>query len=250
VLIRELKASGIEARVETELQDLLVEPLVKYRLASISLAIQDRDRDSWQELVSLISDIQGLDHSDPRIRAIERNIRTACTALGNSLQLNGLDLAAIRNCLWVIVEFIGNEVLRKHFPQYQQGTYMRDIFDKFTQYLWNCHQTSIEWKTTLNRVLGSDTIPIITVHKSKSLEYHTVVFMGLEDSALFGFATQSEGEKRTFFVAFSRAKKRVAFTFCRQRTFKTKGSAIQSRQKIGELYSLLESAGVTPLEIA
>ena len=93
-------------------------------------------------------------------------------------------------------------------------------------------------------IVGADSIPIITVHKSKGLEYHTVVFMGLEDSALFKFSEQTDEEMRTFFVAFSRAKKRVLFTFCDRRIKKGKGSGRQSRDNIGELYALLESAGV------
>ena len=48
----------------------------------------------------------------------------------------------------------------------------------------------------------------MTIHKSKGLEYHTVIFAGLEDSALFSFATQTHEETATFFVAFTRAKQR------------------------------------------
>lgn len=75
----------------------------------------------------------------------------------------------------------------------------------------------------------------MTVHKSKGLEYHTVIFMGLEDSAWFNFQRQSDEETAGFFVAFTRAKQRVIFTYC---------SARGSRAQIAPLYDLLKKAGV------
>ena len=75
----------------------------------------------------------------------------------------------------------------------------------------------------------------MTIHKSKGLEYHTVIFAGLEDSALFSFATQTHEETATFFVAFTRAKQRVVFSYCESRG---------DRFTIAPLYELLASAGV------
>ena len=54
----------------------------------------------------------------------------------------------------------------------------------------------------------------MTIHKSKGLEFDTVIFIGLEDSQWWSFSTQAEEEKRGFFVAFSRAIAHVFFTFC------------------------------------
>ena len=127
------------------------------------------------------------------------------------------------------------------------------MFKQATEYLWRCRQEAAGWPQALSAFVGEATIPIITVHKSKGLEYHTVVFMGLEDSAMFKFAEESEEEKRNFFVAFSRAKKRVAFTFCRKRETRTRSGgrsvALQSRREIGLLYQLLAAAGVEEVDV-
>ena len=66
--------------------------------------------------------------------------------------------------------------------------------------------------SALDDFIGINTIPIMTMHKSKGLEYHTVVFVGLEDSALFGHSREPTEEICGFFVALSRAKQRVVFT--------------------------------------
>jgi superfamily I DNA/RNA helicase len=80
----------------------------------------------------------------------------------------------------------------------------------------------------------------MTIHKSKGLEYHTVIFIGLDDSAWWSFNPHSPQESHsTFFVAFSRAKQRVIFTYCKQRG---------ARGNISSLYEVLEEAGVKKIE--
>src|ERR1700730_11331054 len=91
--------------------------------------------------------------------------------------------------------------------------------------------------------------PIMTIHKSKGLEYHTVVFVGFEDSAFWGYRKNPTEETCAFFVAFSRAKQRVVFTYCdrREKPVGTPAEA-QERTTIGPLYELLQQARVS-LEI-
>ncbi len=244
VLIREFAGRGVKARVETDLQDLLVEPLVLVAMDALSLAVRGRDREAWASLIGLLRDIRGLDESDPRVRQVERHVTAACARVGEALRVADCDLTAVRRELAAFFDLLGLDAFRRLYPQYLQGTYINERFRDFTAQLWQCYQATGDWQQALTDLAGEDTIPIITVHKSKGLEYHTVVFMGLEDSALWNFASQSDEEKRGFFVAFSRAKKRVLFTFCERRA-KSGGTAVaQSRKKIGVLYELLEQAGV------
>lgn len=75
----------------------------------------------------------------------------------------------------------------------------------------------------------------MTIHKSKGLEYHTVIFIGLDDGAWWSFSNDEIEATAGFFVAFTRAKQRVVFTYCA-----TRGD----RTKIATLYNLLREAGV------
>lgn len=107
-----------------------------------------------------------------------------------------------------------------------------------------------DWSAAIDGVEGVGSVPIMTMHKSKGLEYHTVVFVGLEDSALWTFANSPAEETRGFFVAFSRARKRVLFTFCQERPRRPGESARpQQRTAIGRLYNLLGEAGIVPEEV-
>ncbi len=76
----------------------------------------------------------------------------------------------------------------------------------------------------------------MTIHKSKGLEFHTVLFIGLDDSSFWSIQDDREGGLQEFFVAFTRAKDRAFFTYCQNRG---------TRRKVDEIYQLLNQAGVT-----
>lgn len=66
-------------------------------------------------------------------------------------------------------------------------------------------------------------IPIITVHQAKGLEYDTVFLSGIQNNVFPSYrATMSKDlteEKRTFYVAITRAKKRMFITYSKRDRF-------------------------------
>ncbi len=100
---------------------------------------------------------------------------------------------------------------------------------------------STNWDLILDDFEGLDSVSIMTIHKSKGLEYHTVIFVGLDDTAWWSFNNQKQESLSSFFVAFSRAKQRVIFTYCEARG--------KGRDNISSLYELLRDAGVNTEKI-
>ena len=86
----------------------------------------------------------------------------------------------------------------------------------------------------------------MTIHKSKGLEYNSVYFVGLEDSAFWNFRNQSDEDRCTFFVALSRAKASVTFTFCKKRTGMK--YPIQKHNAINEFFDLLQRPGIAEVK--
>ncbi len=82
---------------------------------------------------------------------------------------------------------------------------------------------------------ADDWTTLIDAVESKGLVFHTVIFVGLHDHALFGYQRNSEDETNTFFVALSRARERVYFT----RSDERGQTAV-----IRELIAMLERANV------
>lgn len=57
----------------------------------------------------------------------------------------------------------------------------------------------------------------MTIHKSKGMEFHTVVFFGLDSNSWWSLTPNKMEEMNSFFVALTRAKQRAFFTNCRDR---------------------------------
>ncbi len=78
-------------------------------------------------------------------------------------------------------------------------------------------------------------VPLLTIHRSKGLEYHTVFFLGLEDQQWWAHSQDIAASISTFFVGLSRAAQRVVFTRCDQRG---------DTESITEFYGILGDAGI------
>ena len=140
-----------------------------------------------------------------------------------------------------ILAFIGRDRLTAVHPAYGQGGWLDKVLDAAAAHLLASSVGSIDWLVALDAYEGVQVIPLMTIHKSKGLEYHSVIFVGLDDGAWWSFANDQIEATAGFFVAFTRAKQRVIFTYCAQRG---------ARNKIVTLYSLLGKAGVQTLSIA
>lgn len=67
----------------------------------------------------------------------------------------------------------------------------------------------------LSQLSDDQSIRILTVHKSKGLEFDSVILLGVEQEAYWGSDTHEV--RCTFFVSISRAKRRLVFTTAKTR---------------------------------
>ncbi|HBH0453061.1 TPA: ATP-binding domain-containing protein [Clostridioides difficile] len=140
------------------------------------------------------------------------------------------------------VEYISYEKFASKFQKYKSKDYFDDLVDKFKKLVW------IEYNETKDRIKaidnfeGKNSIPIMTIHKSKGLEYDTIFFVGLEDSAFWNFKNQPDEDRCAFFVALSRAKRRIDFTFSLDRPAGFSNS--QKHYCINEFYELFDNTEI------
>lgn len=173
-------------------------------------------------------------------------LQTLRDELGN-ITMETCSSAVIRYISSLIVSFMGESAIKSQFPRYKRDHWYENLLNKASVILSDGYRVSCEWPQTLDNFVGKNTIPIMTIHKSKGLEYDIVVFIGLEDGAFWSFRNQPHEDTCAFFVALSRAKKIVYFTFC-DRTQTQRGNNRQARQAIGSLYDLLTGAGVAVID--
>lgn len=234
----------IRSRDEGVFQDLLTEEVVKFILSTLYLSME-RDADRWLFLMDFMFSIHKLDDNpeegiDELYSTIDEILYSCDVKLKElSAQNTSEDLLEL---IKELIGKIGYENIAAIFEQYGQEEYFWQLLSKTSELLWKEYLRYENWKEALEGFGGKDTIPIMTIHKSKGLEYDAVFFIGLEDGAFFSYPSQTYEDNCTFFVAVSRAKERVDFTFSSYRESDLYPN--QTYNTISELHDSLKDSGV------
>lgn len=252
-IIVELGKQGVQARIEKEYQDLLSEECVQLIVDFLKLATTEKTHDSWVRVSEVLSFVQGYDpdqdHTkilkmesklDEHILQIKREFIQAINDENSCKQ-------KIEKVVNGIFSFIETEKLFRLYPKYASGVFFSQLIDETIEKLTTAYLKYLDWSKAISDFLGLFSIPIMTIHKSKGLEYDTVIFLGLEDDAFWSFRTQRTADMCAFFVALSRAKKQCFFTFSESREILHYGNLQvrpQFSNNISSLYQILQNANV------
>ena len=243
---KKLAEKGIKSRVENERQDRMAEPVVQFLLQVLTLAAKGRCIEAWDTVRNFtchVWDVYSDSGSDRRVdddlTALLSNVRQRVRSVLPT------DKIAVVELVIQIIGVADRSELTTAFPQYAQGDYLEQLLGFVVDEIVKAGERYHGWDEVIADVLGLDSVPIMTIHKSKGLEYHSVFFVGLEDQAFWGYRNNPDEETCAFFVAFSRAKKQVFFTSCEVRARGSKPREGTTRVSIESFYQALEEAGVT-----
>lgn len=248
-IIAELEKHGVRARIENEYQDLIKEPIVDL-LINFMLCANNRKRpNEWNFLEESLVELWGIGEAreNGSYDEMQRKLVALADAVKKTIQ-QGFDGSRWHDTLGAIIGLFNIERVKAKFPAYRQGVYLDDVISKFEDLFFAEYVAAHgDWNQAVENFRGEHSIPIMTIHKSKGLEYTAVYFVGLEDSAFWNFRNQSDEDRCTFFVALSRAKESVSFTFCKRRTGMR--YPIQQHDAINEFFDLLQKPGVAEVKI-
>lgn len=238
-IIEKLKNYQISARIESEYQDLLKEFVVKLIVNFMKLSINRQSPDEREFIMDTIMVLKGIGsaNSESKYNEEQRNLTYILDASKEKM-MSAASLDDLNVIIQDILSYFGTQRLKTLNPAYLQGTYFEKIIEKVKNFLWIEYEETSDWTEAIDNFLGENSIPIMTIHKSKGLEYDVVYFVGLEDGAFWTFKKQPEEDRRAFFVAISRAKEFLIFTYCKRR--KTLRFPNQQRNNINEFYDLLQ----------
>ena len=242
-----LAAAGLRIRNEshvlgrTTLQDLLSDELCKIAIAVLRLGATRRAREAWRLASKAVEELRGANPEDESAcLRVETDLTSFLAELrvvmaGASPSADSAKATANR-----VFEFLDLAAVARSHLQYRTGEILGIIVEAFELHLAACADGAADWSECLDSFEGVAQIPLMTVHKSKGLEYDTIVFVGLDDQAWWSHSRDNPEGLATFFVALSRAKQRAIFAFCRERG---------ERQRVADLYQLLREAQVPEISI-
>jgi superfamily I DNA/RNA helicase len=236
-LKREFDSRGMKIRDDGEVQNLLSEDITDILLTFLRLGATKKPGKAWSESLKILCDLRRVYTQErSEIKGVERELEAFRRTLHDKMKLRlPSDTLESKELVLEIADFLGVDSLRASSPKYQQERDLARWVKKFVEHLASVCESNSEWIEALDEFEGIDTTPVMTLYKSKGLEYYTVFFVGLENGTWWTLKREPEETRKQFFVAFSRAEQRVVVTSCENR---------DQTDEVDELYNLLRSAGV------
>lgn len=203
-LMAELTRRNIPFRNEQEVQDLFCEPIYKIIVDYLVILLGSGEADSWERLISALSPDYFDDMDDSRARRWNQFIQAEQTRLNGSTDFN---------LIWSLVEELirklGNAGVTNLSNEYEDKVRFEALVDSTKSQIRGCLNSTHDIVEALKGLSEINAVRILTIHKCKGLEFHTVVVQGVEDETFWG---DPDAEKCAYFVAISRAKEQLILT--------------------------------------
>ncbi|WP_430427946.1 UvrD-helicase domain-containing protein [Parasphingorhabdus sp.] len=214
-LIPAFEAAAIPFREEDKEQDLASEPVASLIIDFLMIAKGVRQPAAYRRLLDLVVFNRGYDEEREYQqrsrwdRFIAESRRQIAEGEIDLAQLN--DLQTLSEAL---VGAVGRDNLIALSPDYAHGGRLDQLLEQTLERAHLLLQDNMDPATALASFSGDSAVRIMSVHKSKGLEFDTVVILGIEKETFWG---QLSAERAAYFVGISRAKQRLLLTTCRYR---------------------------------
>lgn len=210
-----LEAKGVPFRDEDATQNLASEPVANLIVDFLLVAAGQRQPGPFQRLLDLVVFGRGLDQ-ESEYRARSRWNRFVAT-VKQRLAADEVDLSDmddLRTIVNELLDIVGRDAIVGLSSDYAQGDYLQQQIDATIDRAHTLMSGGDDPATALASFSGDRAVKIMSIHKSKGLEFDTVIVLGVEKQTFWG---DRDAERSAFFVGISRAKRRLYLTVCDER---------------------------------
>ncbi|WP_447877212.1 UvrD-helicase domain-containing protein [Serratia fonticola] len=212
-LMTELGARGIPYRNEQQLQDITVEPAARLIVDYLSCLYGKREPKAWIRLMYQLipfadEEIQSSARKDLGLLIKKQRKKVSDAKHTDSPFSDWAQLAM------EFLKYIGSKMLVALSPDYETRARLNDVIRETFARINELLKSEPDLAKALGRFADDQAVRILTIHKSKGLEFDSVIIMAVENEIFFG----NQDENRcAFFVGVSRAKRRLVLTYAEQR---------------------------------
>jgi len=210
-----LDEKGVPYRDEDATQNLASEPVANLIVDFLLVAAGQRQPGPFQRLLDLVVFGRGLDQEN-EYRARSRWNRFVATVKQRlaAAEADLADLDDLRTIVNELLDIVGRDAVVALSSAYAHGDYLQLQIDATTDRAHTLMSEGDDPVTALASFSGDQAVKIMSIHKSKGLEFDTVVVLGVESQTFWG---DQDAERSAYFVGISRAKRRLYLTVCDQR---------------------------------
>ena len=212
-LMAALEARGIPYRNEQEMQDITVEPAARLVVDYLACLYGQREPKAWIRLMN-----QLIPFADDEVQSSARqNFQRFFKEQQKIITMTEVldePFSGWWDSVYSFLKKIGMETLVALSPDYESharlGEVVRDTKARIEELLK--HEPSLP--QALTRFSDDQAVRILTIHKSKGLEFDSTIIMAVENEIFFG---DQDANRCAFFVGVSRAKRRLVLTHAIER---------------------------------
>ena len=214
VIMKNLEEKNIPYRNEQQLQDISTEPITRLIIDYLLYFYGDREPQSWsrlQEQILPFIDDEELEFS--KRYDLQDFIFTQKKIIKKSEKLSG-KFSCWRQVISSFLKQLSIETITALSPDYESESRLKELVKLTITKIQELLEKESDLIKVLKSFLDDQAIRIMTIHKSKGLEFHSVIMLAVENETFWG---TKDAERCAFFVGVSRAKQRLLITYSKKR---------------------------------
>ncbi|MEY6762713.1 UvrD-helicase domain-containing protein [Kluyvera ascorbata] len=212
-LMTELKARDIPYRNEQQLQDITIEPAARLIVDYLLCLYGKREPKAWIRLMNQLIPFADEETQSSARKDLDQLIKKQRKKVSDARHTD----SPFSDWVQLAIEFlkyIGSKILVALSPDYETRARLNDVIRETFARVTELHKSEPDLPKALGRFADDQAVRILTIHKSKGLEFDSVIMMAVENEIFFGDADEN---RCAFFVGVSRAKRRLILTHADQR---------------------------------
>lgn len=210
------RAAGIPFREEDRVQDATSEPVVRLLVDFMLVVGGMRHPRAYRRLIDTVVSDHGLDDEQQHRRrwrwdtfVQETRSRVADGTVDLATGEHRIRLAAS------LIEAVGRDRLVALSPEYAYGGRLDNLVEETLDRVGQLLVPGAVVADALSSLTTDRAVRVMSMHKSKGLEFDTVFILGVEAET---FWSDPDEERAVFFVGISRPKRQLYMTVCGSRS--------------------------------
>ena len=210
-----LRGRGVPFREEDQTQDIASEPIARLITDFLLVIGGDAQPEAYRRLLETVVYDEALD-DEQEYRARSRWGRFVADVRHriSTKQLNLVDRVAMTKLVSELIGQVGRDSVVTLSADYAQGNKLDDLVEGTVNRISDLLKDGTGLSAALTAFSAARAVRIMSIHKSKGLEFDSVIIMGVETETFWG---KIDEERSAYFVGISRAKNRLLLTVCDHR---------------------------------
>lgn len=208
-----LEVRGIPYRNEQEMQDITVEPAARLVVDYLSCLYGQREPKAWIRLMN-----QLIPFADDEVQSsVRQNFQSFFKEQRKIIAMAELldePFSGWWDSVCRFLKKIGMETLVALSPDYESHARLGEVVGDTKARIEELLELTPDLPQALTRFSDDQAVRILTIHKSKGLEFDSTIILAVENEIFFG---DQDSNLCAFFVGVSRAKRRLVLTYAKQR---------------------------------